>query len=195
MSATLESRIERVDVVNDAIERIQSLDLSKIHLNLMDTVDGPGWDEEKCNQVQGQYRLMLLAVMVDPMTEIAPTKDVDKFWHYHILDTRRYTDDCEFLTGKMIHHDPYLGMEGPDSVAEFNEAWDNTKNITVRLGLSKDQLELLGIERTDISTNELVGTAMIAAFCGMSGEEKAAFCGMSGEEKAAFCAMRGEEMV
>ncbi len=46
-----------------------------------------------------------------PKVEIAPLKDVDTFWHYHILDTMKYARDCEQIFGYFQHHSPYLGME------------------------------------------------------------------------------------
>ena len=30
----------------------------------------------------------------------------------HILDTRAYSRDCEFLFGRFLHHFPYFGMRG-----------------------------------------------------------------------------------
>jgi len=163
--------------VNASIEKLHELDLKKIYLNLTDTLDGPGWTQEKCEEVEGIYRLMLLSTMVDPDTIVAPSKDVDTFWHYHILDTRKYAQDCTSLVGGMIHHDPYLGMEGDESVRDLRGAWTATRSIVDRLGLTREQLEALCFKPNVDNVVAFCGMSQLAAFCGMSSEEKAAFCG------------------
>lgn len=35
-----------------------------------------------------------------------PNQDVDDFWHQHILNTKMYLKDCEYLFGFILHHDP-----------------------------------------------------------------------------------------
>ena len=37
--------------------------------------------------------------------------DVDEFWHQHILDTRKYRDDCENIFGHYMDHTPGLDPE------------------------------------------------------------------------------------
>lgn len=42
--------------------------------------------------------------------EATPAKSVDKVWHSHITDTRRYPADCKKCFGEYMHHYPYFGL-------------------------------------------------------------------------------------
>lgn len=35
-----------------------------------------------------------------------PNKQIDEMWHEHILDTRKYSDDCQTVFGYYLHHTP-----------------------------------------------------------------------------------------
>ncbi|MDC0835240.1 hypothetical protein POG22_19885 [Geitlerinema sp. CS-897] len=41
-----------------------------------------------------------------PQTRLVPPMIVDRVWHLHILDTRRYRQDCLFLVGEFVDHQP-----------------------------------------------------------------------------------------
>ncbi len=32
--------------------------------------------------------------------------EIDLFWHEHILDTKKYKQDCEMVFGRFLHHVP-----------------------------------------------------------------------------------------
>lgn len=49
-----------------------------------------------------------------PQMPLVPPAIVDRIWHLHILDTRRYREDCLFLVGQFVDHQPYRG-EIPES--------------------------------------------------------------------------------
>jgi hypothetical protein len=133
---------------------VDQIDLSKVHLNLTDEEDGPGWSVEKCRGVELRYRTFLVGHLLYPEISFAPDKDVDVFWHYHILDTRAYITDCDKLFGGYFHHNPYLGMEGVESTEALMQAWELTQALYESVGS---------------------GVFAEAAFCGMG---KPAFCGM-----------------
>jgi hypothetical protein len=38
--------------------------------------------------------------------KLSPSISINKMWHQHILDNRNYAEDCQFLFGKIIYHDP-----------------------------------------------------------------------------------------
>ena len=67
-----------------------------------------------------------------PGETIAPSKDVDKFWHGHILDTLKYAEDCERVFGYFLHHFPYFGMRGEDDAADLRAAAANMRAIYER---------------------------------------------------------------
>jgi hypothetical protein len=59
-----------------------------------------------------EYRRFLVLKMENPRVKLAPTGLMDKAWHTHILDTRRYAEDCQVMFGRFLHHHPsYNGAE------------------------------------------------------------------------------------
>ena len=60
---------------------------------------------------------------------IVPSKEVDGFWHQHILDTRKYAEDCDTLFGFFLHHFPYFGMRGVQDEANLAAAFAETRRI------------------------------------------------------------------
>ncbi|GAB3429138.1 glycine-rich domain-containing protein-like [Massilia solisilvae] len=101
-------------LTNKDSEAIEALDLTPIKIKLMHGESGEGWKQAKADAVEAEYRRFLYLVKKYPNEQFAPTVDVDVFWHYHILDTMKYAQDCEELFGYFLHHDPNLGL-GEDS--------------------------------------------------------------------------------
>ena len=93
-----------------AKRHITHLDLDSVRLKVMGT---SGWTSEKTDQVELEYRRFLFALTRKrpEVTISPPTPDVDEFWHQHILDTRKYRDDCEKIFGHYMDHTPGLSAE------------------------------------------------------------------------------------
>ena len=90
----------------------ESLDLIKCKMN--DT-PGLGLDGEEVKISVEEYRRFLVLKMENPGVMLAPTDLMDKAWHTHILDTRRYAEDCEVMFGRFLHHNPsYKGDESTE---------------------------------------------------------------------------------
>ena len=92
MGTTIESRINE-----------ESLDLIRCKMN-----DTPelGLDRVEVEMSVEEYRRFLVLKMENPGVKLAPTSLMDKAWHTHILDTRRYAGDCEAMFGRFLHHHP-----------------------------------------------------------------------------------------
>jgi hypothetical protein len=118
--------------VVQAIAAIEALDLDPIKLKLMDAEEGQGWSRDYVEQMALAYKRYLTLLVKFPEEEIAPTKDVDKFWHAHILDTLKYADDCQSVFGHFLHHFPYFGMRGEQDAANLRTAADNMHRIYER---------------------------------------------------------------
>jgi len=153
------------------VEGIQGLDLGPIKFKLMDRQEGEGWTREFVERMELEYRRFLTLLAKYPLEPIAPGKDVDRFWHAHILDTQKYSDDCERVFGCYLHHFPYFGMRGAHDAAALAEAGERTR-------------ELYAAE---------FGPAApaAAAFCSAA---EPAFCSVAGEAKAAFCSATGRRI-
>lgn len=103
------------------------MDLGPIKAKLFDTTDGPGWSVERIQRTEVLYKKFLfLCATRGSERAIVPTKDIDEMWHHHILDTRKYAEDCEKFLGKFIHHFPYLGMGGEKEAIELQNAFADT---------------------------------------------------------------------
>src|SRR5438876_1126080 len=111
------------------IAAIQALDLDPIKFKLMDPEEGQGWSREYVNQMAIEYKRFLTLSIKYSEETIAPSKDVDKFWHGHILDTMKYAEDCRNVFGYFLHHFPYFGMRGEEDAANLAEAGRTTKRL------------------------------------------------------------------
>src|SRR3954454_15487898 len=108
--------------VEQVVGAIQTLDLEPIKVKLMDAEEGQGWSRQYVDQMELAYRRFLTLIVKYPEQTIAPNKDVDKFWHGHILDTMKYAEDCERVFGFFLHHFPYFGMRGEEDAANLANA-------------------------------------------------------------------------
>ncbi len=72
-----------------------------------------GWSGVKAQEVELEYRRFLYALARKNKNELIspPNTQVDEFWHQHILDTRKYREDCAALFGHYIDHTPGLRPE------------------------------------------------------------------------------------
>lgn len=120
------------DVVEERIKNIETLDLDPIKIKLRCSEDGPGWDREKIEQVERRYRQFLILNLKHPCRSIVPNKEIDLFWHAHILDTMKYAEDCQKIFGRFLHHFPYFGMRGEEDARHLQEAFAKTKDLFVK---------------------------------------------------------------
>jgi len=93
--------------LTEALERVNTLDLKRITQKVGQKL---GWDAERANKAEQQYRHYLALLLVYPDQQIAPpSNDADEIWHGHILDTLAYHIDCQCLFGSYLHHCPSYG--------------------------------------------------------------------------------------
>lgn len=60
---------------------------------------------------------------------LPPTRDIDVFWHSHILDTFRYHEDCDRIFGYYFQHYPYFGVRGEKDAANFKRAFTEMAHL------------------------------------------------------------------
>jgi len=166
--------------VEEVLAAIQALDLDCIKLKLMDKEEGMGWSREHADRIELEYRRFLALMVKFPGETIAPAKDVDQFWHGHILDTLKYAEDCERAFGYFLHHFPYFGMRGEEDAKNLAAAAERMHALYEReFGERPGKgAAFCGAAKA------FCGAAVEKAFCGASVE--AAFCGAARAEKA-FC--------
>ena len=100
-----------------------------------------GWNVEEVDNAEHDYRLFLQAVRRFPNEALAPTKAIDVFWHHHILDTSKYTEDCARLFGRYIHHYPYSGVLSPQDAQEQEARFRRTQALMTSIQENGDSDE------------------------------------------------------
>jgi hypothetical protein len=121
-----------ITTAKKTLKQLESLDLGPVRFKLQNQEDGDSWDEETCSKVESAYRMFLALCIAHPAKKIVPTKLVDKMWHYHILDTKKYVDDCEQYLGYFLHHFPYFGMRGKEDKKELMVCGQETKTLYLK---------------------------------------------------------------
>lgn len=86
--------------------RIEALDLEPIATRLMHHEHGLGWSREHVTLAIARYKMFLHLMYLYPNRVIIPTREIDLVWHFHILDTRKYASDCDYIFGYFLHHYP-----------------------------------------------------------------------------------------
>lgn len=85
-----------------------------------------GWHPQVVDTMERQYKqfiaLSKAAEAIAPDLEIVPNRLIDEFWHMHILDTRKYREDCDMIFGRYFDHYPYFGLEGGEDTANWKRA-------------------------------------------------------------------------
>jgi len=140
MDPQLELEEERLDMPTAAnsketevgLELVNTIDLSMVKMKLMDKDEGVGWDEEFAAFAEIRYRRYLCLQILYPKQSIVPTKDIDTFWHQHILDTRAYAKDCQKLFGQFLHHYPYFGMRDEQDAQDLLDSFEESKILYLK---------------------------------------------------------------
>lgn len=109
-----------MDISKD--KAISNLDLATIKHKLMRGKPGPAWSRERTEAAEKEYRRFLLLMKMYPNELAAPSLDVDRFWHHHIIDTEKYARDCQAVFGYFLHRYPYLGVGGHEDASPRVEA-------------------------------------------------------------------------
>lgn len=92
---------------------IQEVNLENVKRKLMlDFPEGCGWTQKQADEAEKWYKRYLYLILLNPEFPYVPNKPIDSFWHQHILDTRQYSKDCDYLFNRFLHHYPYFGMNG-----------------------------------------------------------------------------------
>ena len=151
------------------IAAIQTMDLGLIKFKARRREDGYGWSPDYADQMEVAYKRYLILHAKYPGVTLAPEQDVDRFWHMHILDTRKYAADCKRAFGHFVHHFPYLGLRGEDDALALQAAFDAMQALYAKE---------FGEPPPQVNAS--------AAWCGVDpAGQKAAWCGVDPTQPAA----------
>jgi len=115
--------------LEQTIASIHALDLTPIKFKACRKEDGYGWSADYADTMELAYKRYLILHAKHPEMTLAPEQDIDRFWHMHILDTRKYAADCEATFGHFLHHFPYLGLRGEADAADLQAAFRRMQQL------------------------------------------------------------------
>jgi hypothetical protein len=174
--------------VEQTVAAIQSLDLEPIKFKLMDAEEGEGWSRETVDRLEVEYKRFLTLLVKYPEAVIAPSKDVDAFWHGHILDTMKYAEDCEKVFGYFLHHFPYFGMRGTDDAAALNDAAAQTQALLEKEFGAKQPISASYCYAAKPAAYCYAAVKADAAYCyAAKPVTQAAYCYAAKKADAAYC--------
>ena len=105
---------------------VDSLDFTPISFKLEKEY---GWSSESLSMAVPLYRQWLILQACYETYSIAPSTFIDEYWHMHILDTRKYMEDCQLVFGEYLHHFPYFGLRNEEDEKELHEGFELTKKL------------------------------------------------------------------
>lgn len=112
--------------IAERVKRIEELNLEPIMVKIMDKKEGEGWTLEQTLEAAKWYKRFLTLALKFPRNSIVPNNQLDTFWHYHILDTMKYEEDCHYALGFFLHHFPYFGMRGTQDAENLKSSFAET---------------------------------------------------------------------
>ncbi|HTI17547.1 MAG TPA: hypothetical protein VL598_07780 [Trinickia sp.] len=158
---------------------IDALDFERIKAKLLHRHHGK-MTAQAVARAEAGYRQFLKVAAKYPEEPVVPSEEVDEFWHMHILDTQRYGADCERIFGHFMHHDPYIGIDGPEDEARLQEAAHRSHALFMREFGEAAQAPAYCIRSTVDSSNAAycirseVDYSSAAAYCIRSATESSA---------------------
>ena len=72
-----------------------------------------------------RYRKWLRLVSLHPDVAVAPTRDIDRMWHLHMLHPCAYSADCQGTPGFVLDHDGGFGAD-PEELPILQHVFETT---------------------------------------------------------------------
>lgn len=116
--------------VEEAMQLVNRLDFTDQNATL---ISYHGWDKDKVFATEAIYRKWLVLHKVyDQNIALAPNKQLDEYWHFHILDTQKYMKDCEYVFGRYLHHYPYFGIGDTEAKKDLDVAFQLSRDLFIK---------------------------------------------------------------
>jgi len=112
--------------IDEIMAVVDSLDFTPINFKLEAEYN---WSKESLSLALPLYKQWLVLQACYETHSIAPSTFIDEYWHMHILDTRKYIEDCQLVFGEYLHHFPYFGLRNEQDAKELTEGFELTKKL------------------------------------------------------------------
>lgn len=86
----------------------------------------PRWIKSEAECCEQMYKNFLWLQKKYSRHLLVPTRQIDEFWHNHILYTKKYSEDCLAIFGYYLHHEPADPTEQPQLLTK---AYTQTKTL------------------------------------------------------------------
>lgn len=106
---------------------VPAFDLSYVVEQLSHKFEYKSWSPERFVAAEAEYRRFLTLCKMFPNERLIPGRDVDSIWHRHMLNSRRYMQDCEQYFGYYLHHQPHSRII--EDTRDPNVDWLNTLRL------------------------------------------------------------------
>ncbi len=118
------------DCLEESKEKVYSLDFT---MQTQKMVEVLGWDRDAVDEMKDEYLKFLIInstlKKINDNTTIVPNRIIDEFWHAHIMDTKKYHNDCMIVFGEYFHHFPYFGIQGEQD----KKNWESDSSVGASL--------------------------------------------------------------
>ncbi len=105
--------------VEEARQYIEQLDLDYIiEAMCAPSYPLPRWTLSDARHCARLYKNFLILLKQHHPETLVPTREIDEFWHNHILYTKNYYSDCLTIFGYYLHHEPASPLEDPQKLAK-----------------------------------------------------------------------------
>ena len=91
------------------------------------------WDVERIDAAELEYRCFLQLARDFPDRPIAPTRDVDTYWHCHVLTLGLYLEHCQKVFGRPLLHYPFSGALGEADAARQRARFEDSSRLMKEL--------------------------------------------------------------
>ena len=88
---------------------VEEIEFERIKWKIENSLENSSLSFDTVDMAIEEYKRFLTLRLENPGIKIAPTKLMDEVWHFHILDTKKYSADCQKLFGKFLNHHPSYG--------------------------------------------------------------------------------------
>ncbi len=171
--------------VDEIVAAVEALDLEPIKFKVTHPEGDKRWSREHAEYLAREYKRFLTLLVKYPDDTIAPTNEVDEFWHMHILDTRKYAEDCQNIFGYFLHHFPYFGMRSEEDAKDLERAGNTWHDLYAReFGDEQEGAH-------QIKKPAYCYAGLKAAYCYAAvkadRQSEPAYCYAAIESKAAYC--------
>lgn len=91
------------------------------------------WDVERIDAAELEYRCFLQLARDFPDRLLAPSRDVDIFWHCHVLTLGLYLEHCQKVFGRPLLHWPFSGAMGEADAARQRARFEESRCLISEL--------------------------------------------------------------